>query len=541
MKLRIFLLFMIVVSSLFPQRLEQPKLVVGIVVDQMRFDDLYRYYNFFSENGIKELIKSGANFTFAHFNYEPTTTAPGHASIYTGSIPYFHGIIANDFFDKNNKKFVNAVRDENYQSIGSDDDVGRCSPQRLLASTITDQLKISTNLQSKVICISIKDRGAVLPGGQLANAAYWYNSKTGDFISSSYYMNSLPKWLVEFNARKLPKSYMQSGWKLLLGEDVYQSNPDYSGESKPTIFKDETSFPYKFKNLNDEELNNAFQFTPHANQIVVDLAKEVIVNENLGKNNVPDFLSISFSATDIIGHTWGNLSNELMDTYIRLDRTIADLLNYLNDKIGKGNYLLFLTSDHGAIETPSYLKKINSITGELNTKTFLDSLKTFAFNKFGSDKIILNFSNRQIFLDRDFIQGKNLDYDDVEESFVHFMRDNFEAIQTIMTRTELEKSIGNRIPQNTLLNGWNPNRSGDIVFNLKPGYLNNYMKSGTTHSSVYSYDTHVPLIFYGWNVPAKTIHNQVYIIDVAATVANLLKINQPNACIGIPLTIYWER
>lgn len=540
MMLRILLLLIFFISNLFSQKLEQPKLVVGVVVDQMRFDDLYRYYNYFGENGFKELLKSGANFTYAHFNYEPTTTAPGHASIYTGSLPHYHGIIANDFFDKTKKKFVNAVGDENYNSIGSDDEVGKCSPKRLLASTITDQIKLFNNLQSKVIAISIKDRGAILPGGQLADAAYWYNYKTGNFISSSYYMNSLPEWLVKFNEKKLPENYMKNGWKLLISENYYKSNSDFSGENKPKIFKEETKFPYDFKDLSEKEINNAFQFTPYANQIIVDLAKEVIINENLGKSEVPDFLSISFSATDIIAHTWGNMSNELMDTYLRLDLTIADLISFLNKTIGKKNYLLFLTSDHGAIETPSFLKKINAINGELNTKVFLDSLKSFVLNKFGSEKIILNFSSRQIYLDRNFIKENNLEYDDIEESIVHYLRDNFDAIQNIMTRTDLEKSIGNRIPQNTLLNGWNPNRSGDIIFNLKPGYLNNYLKSGTTHSSAYSYDTHVPLVFYGWQIPSKTINHQVYITDIAATLANLLKINQPNACVGIPLSIYWE-
>jgi predicted AlkP superfamily pyrophosphatase or phosphodiesterase len=541
MKFKILVLSVIFISNIFSQNLDQPKLVVGIVIDQMRFEDLYRYYNYFEKDGFKKLLNYGANFTYAHFNYEPTTTAPGHSSIFTGSVPYFHGIVANDFFDKKIQKVVNAVKDENYLSVGSDDEVGKCSPNRLQSSTISDQIKLSTNLQSKVISISLKDRGAVLPGGQLANAAYWYNYKTGDFISSTYYMKSLPDWLVKFNDRNLPQDYMQKGWNLLLKQEAYNSLYDLSQENKTKIFKeDQIKFPYDFKNLSNEELNNSFQFTPYANQILVDLVKEIIINENLGKDNIPDFISISFSATDIIGHTWGNFSLELMDTYIRLDRTIAELISFLNNIIGEKNYLLFLTSDHGAIQTPSVMKNINAITGELNTKSFYDSLKSFAANNFGSEKIILNFSNRQIYLDRNFIKEHNLEFDNVMESFANYLRDNFNAIHSIMTRKNLEKLIANRIPQSTLLNGWNPSVSGDIIFNLKPGYLNNFMQSGTTHSSAYSYDTHIPLIFYGWKIPAKEINNLVYVTDIAATIANLLKINPPNACIGIPLSIYWE-
>ncbi len=270
----------------------------------MRFDDLYRYYNFYGNNGFKRLLKYEAIFTFAHYNYEPTTTAPGHASIFTGSVPHFHGIIANDFYDVDSQKMINAVRDANYHSIGSNDEVGQCSPKQLLASTISDQIKLFNNLKSKVFTVSLKDRGAVLPAGQLADAAFWYNYKTGDFISSSFYLDSLPEWLIKFNQKKLPQNYMNNGWKLLLENDENYFSSDLSGEVSPKIFKKEQiKFPYEFSHLSSDELYNAFQFTPHANQILVDLAKEIILNENLGENNYPDFLSISFSASDIIGHT----------------------------------------------------------------------------------------------------------------------------------------------------------------------------------------------------------------------------------------------
>lgn len=542
MKFKIILFLVVIHLNLFSQKLELPKLVVAIVVDQMRFDDLYRYYNLYGNNGFKELVSNGSNFNYAHLNYEPSTTAPGHASIFTGSVPYYHGIIANDIFDRNSQSMVNCVVDTNYKSVGSFDEIGNCSPKKLLAPTISDQIKLFFNLQSKVISISLKDDAAIFPGGHLADAAYWYNYKTGDFISSTYYMKNLPNWLVEFNNQNLPQRYMSGGWDLLLDKSIYTTNPNFSGENKNNIFKvEKKEFPYDFSHLSLEEINNAFQFTPFANQIIVDLAKEVIINENLGNNIAPDFLSISFSATDIIGHTWGNYSNELMDTYLRIDKTIAEFILFLNKKIGKNNYLLFLTSDHGAIGTPSFSKKINSIYGDLNTKIFYDSLKKFSSITFGSEKIIQNFSNRQIYFDRNFLKENKLEMSNVEKSFVTFIRDKFDAIQSIMTRTELEKLFAKREPNNTLLNGWNPSRSGDIIFNLKPGFLNNYMKSGTTHGSSYSYDTHIPLIFYGWKIPSKTINHLVYITDITATVANLLKINQPDACLGVPLSIYWEK
>lgn len=393
------------IINISPQKIEQPKLIVSIVVDQMRFDDLFRFYHLFGDGGFKELISSGTNFTFANYNYEPTTTGPGHASIFTGSIPYFHGIIGNDFFDKSSNKMTNCVKDNNFLSVGSSDEIGKCSPKKLLASTLSDQLKLYTNLKSKVFSISIKDRGAILPVGHLADAAYWYNYKTGDFISSSYYVKALPDWLNSFNSKKLPQKYMSDGWDFFLDKNHYSSNPDFSGEIEVNIFNvEQKKLPYQFNSLNTVQLNNAFQFTPYSNQILIDLAKELITNESLGKDNIPDFLSVSFSALDIMGHTWGNFSNEIMDTYLRLDRNLADFISFLNKKIGKNNYLLFLTSDHGAIETPSYLKQNNFIWGELNSKVFLDSLNAFATRTFGSNKIIRNFSNRQIYIDRNFLK-----------------------------------------------------------------------------------------------------------------------------------------
>ncbi len=432
-------LFLLIISfNLFSQKLERPKIVVSIVVDMMRFDDLYKYYDYYGEGGFRELLKSGSVFNYAHYNYEPTTTAPGHASIFTGSIPYFHGIIANDFFDKSSEKVVNCVEDKNYQSVGSGDEIGKCSPKRLLASTIADQIRLFSELRSKAFAISIKNRGAILPGGHIANGAFWYNNKTGDFITSSYYMNDLPLWIKKFNERKLVQDYMKKGWDLFLDKDSYSSSPAYNGEIPPDIFKSsQNSFPYTFNHLTNEEKNNLFQFTPYSNQILVEFAKDLIENENLGQNSFPDFLSVSFSSTDIIGHAWGNFSKESMDVFIRLDRNLAELISYLNRKFGQNNYPLFLTSDHGAIETPSFLKKVNSLTSELKTKQFYDSLKSFAINKFGSEKIILNFSNRQIYLDRDYINDHNLEFEDVEDSFVNYIRDNFDAIQSIMTRSDL--------------------------------------------------------------------------------------------------------
>lgn len=527
---------LIILNTLLFSQVERPKLVVGIVVDQMRFNDLYRYYHLYGEDGFRRLAEQGTNFTYAHYNYELTSTGPGHASIYTGTTPFFHGIIGNDFYDKRNKRMINCVQDDLQTSIGTENSNGKKSPVNLLASTITDELKLFTNKKSKVISVSIKDRGAILPGGHLADAAYWYDSKTGYFISSSYYMNKLPDWVNEFNSQKYPDFYLSGDWNLLLDKSFYEiNNPDESLYEKDLFNEGKTSFPHSFKNINPNERYNLFQFTPFANQLVLDLAKEAIVNEKLGQNDYPDFLAVSFSVTDLLAHELGNYSYELMDVYLRVDRQIAELLKFLDQKIGKGNYLLFLTSDHAAIETPAYLKENKMPVGGIGTNRLKDSLMIYVKREFNSEEIIENFSNRQIFLNRDFILKAGLDISEVQKKIKNYLRDTFFEVQLILTRETLETYAASRTTTNSILNGWNPSRSGDIAYNLLPNYLNNFLEKGTTHGSAYSYDTHVPLLFYGWNIPAKEVSKPVFIVDIASTIANLLKMNEPNSCIGIPL------
>lgn len=537
MRIKIFFLFIAIsISAITFAQIEKPKLVVGIVVDQMRFIDLYRYYDLYSQDGFKKLISEGSNFTYAHYNYELTSTGPGHASIYTGTTPFYHGIIANDWYDRKNKGMIYCVQDDNANGIGTTNNNGKKSPANLLSSTITDELKLFTNKKSKVISISIKDRGAILPAGHMADAAYWYDNKSGKFVSSSYYMKSPPEWVKEFNDKKFPEIYLSNDWNLLLDDSDYKINsPDESPYEKDLFKEGKTSFPHSFKNLTTEEKYKYFPLTPFANQAVLDLAIEAVKQEQLGLNEVPDFLAISFSTPDLTSHAFGNFSYELMDVYLRLDRQIAELISFLDMQIGEENYLLFLTSDHAGIETPAYLKDNKMPVGAIGNNRVGDSLKAFAKRNFNSEDIIENFSNRQIFLNYDFIRKANLDFSQVQKAFAQYLRQTFYEIQSLFSRDFLEIQVASRTTTNSLLNGWNPSRSGDIAYNLLPGYLNNFLEKGTTHGSAYSYDTHTPLIFYGWKIPAKTINKPVYIVDIAPTIANLLRINEPSACIGIPI------
>ncbi len=523
-------------NSLFSQQAERPKLVVGIVIDQMRYDYLYRFKPYFGKNGFNRLMNEGTNFSFAHFNYVPTYTAPGHSSIYTGTTPFYHGIIANDWYDKTKKKMIYCVNDSTEKSVGSNDDEGEMSPRNLLATTITDQLKLATSGKSKIISISLKDRAAILPGGHWANAAYWYDNKTGSFISSTYYIKSLPKWVEDFNQKKLADKYLSEDWKLSKPISDYQiSDPDESPYEKDVFSEGKTSFPHSFIHVKTNDKYGILESTPYGNQIVEEFVKSALTNENLGKGKETDFLAISFSSTDFIGHAYGNYSYELEDTYIKLDEQIADLLNALDKQVGKENYLLFFTADHGALDTPGFLKELHLPTGELNYEKSADSLKAFTIRNFGNENLIENISNNQIFLNHELISDKNLNIHNVEQAYADYLRDTFPQIASIFTRDDLKRKTANRISTNLTLNGFNSARSGDIAITLQPGYLVSFLKKGTTHGSQYSYDTHVPMIFYGWHVPKQTVNSPVYIVDIAATVADLLKITEPSGCIGIPL------
>jgi len=539
MKLKKLIFAFIIISihsNIFPQNSNVPSLVVGIVVDQMRYDYTTRFYDHFASDGLKKLLNEGTNFTYAHYNYVPTVTGPGHASVYTGTTPFYHGIINNTWFDKIENKEVYCTEDAEVHGVGTDGHDGNNSPKRLLTTTITDQLKIATSGKSKVISISIKDRAAILPGGQSADAAYWYDHSSGKFITSSFYMDKLPKWIEDFNNKKLPDNYLSKSWELSLPLSEYAvSTKDETSYEEDVFSEGKVSFPHSFKNLNSGNKYGKLISTPFGNQLLIELAKTAVESEKLGKNSFTDFLAISFSSTDYIGHAYGPNSIEIQDLYIKFDKQIAELLNYLDNSVGKGNYLLFLTADHAVADNIDFLKGMNISAGVLNQNDLTDALKNFLNKNYGDEEIFDAFYGRQIFLNKNKIAEKKLRLHEVRQAVKDFLYDSFPQISQVFTRDDLEKETAHRNSPNLILNGFNFFRSGDLVFELQPNYLTSYSGKGTTHSTKYSYDTHVPLIFYGWKIPKQTINDQVYIVDIASTIANLLGITEPTGCMGIPI------
>ncbi len=518
------------------KEMARPKLVVGIVIDQMRYDYLYRYYNQYSENGFKRLMNQGMNFTYAHFNYIPTYTGPGHASIYTGTTPYYHGIISNDWYDKTLKKSVYCTSDTAFQTVGANNASGKMSPSRLLASTIGDELRMSNNGLSRVYAVSLKDRAAILPGGHMANAAYWYDGGSGNFITSTYYAKVLPQWVDNFNALKTPAKLMASGWNLSLPESAYScSMPDKGAGEADAFSEGKTSFPHSFEKVPLPNRLEKIRSTPFGNELLADLVVELIKNEKPGQGQYTDLLAVSFSSTDYVGHAYGPNSVEVMDTYIKLDKEIARLLEALDNSVGKGNYLLFLTADHAVKPNGEYMKENHLPYGNMDSKMVEDSLRNFCNRYFGYTEIIETVEDNQIYFNQQTLRNNKTDLHLLNTVLIGFLRNTFPQMNTISSKEDFNSKMPTRTMSTFMLNGFNPYRSGDLSYDLAIGYLSGNYSEGTSHGTSYDYDTHVPMIFYGWKVKPGESNAEVYVEDLAPTITNMLHIQEPNGTLGVPL------
>lgn len=518
------------------QTAKKPKLVIGIVVDQMRYDYLLRFKDKFGNKGFNRLINKGTNFENAHYNYIPTYTAVGHSSVYTGTTPKNHGIISNSWYDKFQKKTVYVVDDRNYNTIGSETNTGRKSPKRLIASTIADQLKLAQNFNGKVFGVAIKDRSAILPVGHTPNMAFWFDGgKEGKWISSTYYGKELPSWVKNYNTNNKTTldSYLRAQWFTQKDIKTYSESSDDDrsyerkfGKSKKPIFPHIID-PSFGKSKNYTVLKN----TPHGNALTLDFAKAIIKNEKLGTNELySDFLAVSLSSTDYIGHQFGPASKEIEDTYLHLNDKLEEFITYLDNVVGKKEYVLFLTADHAVVHIPHHLIKNKLPGGYLNRKEFSQQLNKFILEKYHTDKLIENISNNQIFLNHQLLKKLNLSSETVENEIIDEII-NYPMIYKAISAHTLQKAEFQYAPLSLLQQGYNQKRSGDIMVTLNPSVISGDIKTskGTTHGSGYNYDTHIPIIFYGANInKGKSVKNPVKIIQIAPTVSNILQIQEPN-------------
>ena len=404
-----FLSFLFFISLTATAQTQKPKLVVGLVIDQMRWDYLYRYSNLYGPDGFKRLLSQGFSCENTMIPYVPTYTAVGHTCVYTGSVPAITGIVGNNWFDKTTNRNVYCTDDSTVVSIGGTTNAGKMSPANLWTTTITDELRLSNNFKSKVIGIALKDRGAILPAGHSANAAYWYDEQVGKWISSSYYMQNLPTWVNQFNAKDLPSTYMSRDWNTILPMVKYDLSTADDKPYENTIKGEKTVvFPHKLSLIGAADKYISFKTTPFANTYTFDFAKAAIENEALGRNTVTDFLAVSISSTDYIGHAFGPNSVEIEDTYLRLDKDIADFLTYLDKKLGAGNYLFFLTADHGVAHIPAFMKENKLPAGTFEDNDIAKQLNEVIETNFGIKKGVQAVLNYQVYLNDDLLLVKIL-------------------------------------------------------------------------------------------------------------------------------------
>ena len=499
----------------------KPKLVVGVMVDQMRWDYLYRFQHRYGQNGLKRILREGFSCENAQISYAQTVTAAGHASVYTGSVPAINGIMGNEWYDRSLKRDVYCVEDEAVKIVGGSGKGEPMSPKNLMTTTITDELELATNFSSKVIGVAIKDRGSILPAGHAADAAYWYEPSSGNFVSSTWYMKDLSSWANAFNKRKIVDSLYTRPWNLSYPLETYTqsdvANPLYVNNPFPRSLASNIGKSY-----------GAISSTPWGNTLTLEFSKAAVEAESMGMDSITDFLAISLSSPDYIGHSFGPNAVEIEDNYIKLDKEFELFFNYLDKKVGKGNYLFFLTADHAVAHVPAFLQQ-----HQMPAKTMRSSKKAeeATMKKFGLKKLVEASANYQLYLNRKAIDSAGLDFGVVKSYFITELNRE----EDVLLAFDNESISSANLPaefKEMFVKGFNYKLAGDIQVVYKPGYFFSNSNTGTTHGSMYPYDSHIPLLWMGWGVKQGLTHRKVYMSDIAATLGAILKIQMPSGNVG---------
>jgi predicted AlkP superfamily pyrophosphatase or phosphodiesterase len=523
-------------------QVKRPKLVVGIVVDQMRWDYLYRYQARYGEGGFKRLLKQGFSCDNTMIPYLPAFTAVGHSCVFTGSVPAFSGMAGNDWIEQSTGQRVYCTDDSTVQGVGAEkpeSKEGKMSPRNLLVSTVTDELMLSNNFRSKVVGVSLKDRAAILPAGHTATAAFWMEDSTGHFITSNYYMTRLPVWADSFNHKESVRSYMKNPWNTLYPKSSYgESDTDdqpYEGKFKGDST---TSFPHNLDS-SYKVSKSTFRTTPFGNTLTLDFAKAAVDGYQLGQGAVTDFLAINCASTDYVGHQFGINSIEEEDTYLRLDRDLSDFFSYLDEKLGKENYTVFLTADHGAAHAVWYSQNHDLPADYFQSAQLTDSLNSILGKTFRTPNLVDTISNYQVTFSMRTIREKKLEFNAIKKAALEWLRQQPGITYAIDMANVGESPVAEPV-RSMVMNGYYYKRSGSIQLIPNAGWFEGRGKTGTSHGTWNPYDTHIPLIFMGWGIHPGHTNDVIYMTDIAPTIAALLHIQMPNGCVGKPITQLWK-
>jgi predicted AlkP superfamily pyrophosphatase or phosphodiesterase len=518
---------------------EKPKLVVGIIVEQLRYDQIEKFRDRLSDNGIKRLINEGTFFRNASFDYMLIQSAPGYSTIATGTEPAYHGITSDNWYIPLKNEFIYCTKDVSVNPVGGSYESGLHSPVNLQASSFTDELKLSFGKSSKVYGVGMKEYSAIFSSGHSADGAFWFDNTTGTWMSSTYYMPGLPAWVNDFNAMKYSDTYLDSPWNMLKPAEAYADcAPD--SNSFETGFAGKNYFPYDLSKLSHAGARKVardyslLRETPFADSFTTDFAIRLLDNEGLGLDDVPDYIAICYSSTDYIGHRFGPSSVESADALFRLDKEVEKLLNYLNDKIGKKNVLVYFTSTHGISEIPTVMANTRIPAGYFQKNQALQLLRTYLNAVYGEGEWVKGFSERQVFLNRTLIEDARIPLEDIQKKTARFLI-QFTGVLSAFPYSAFEANDFGNGHLKRIINNFSPQRSGDVIVTLLPGWVDKEDDQVTDNNSPYEYDSHVPLIWYGWTVNRATVMRKVNMTDIAVTLSSLCKVPYPNACTGEPL------
>ena len=521
----------------FAQNRPVPKLLVGIMVDQMRPDYLTRFQDQYGPDGFNRLRREGLDCRNTHYNYIPTVTGPGHSSVYTGTTPRYHGIVGNSWYDRRLRRDIYCTEDTTVQLVGTTSKGLGVSARNQLSTTLGDELKMTYGGRSRVLALSLKDRASALPAGHTADGAYWFDTNTGDFISSTYYVPALPAWVRDFNAQKRADYYRRQTWAPLRGSEAYRNSlPDSNRYERAFKGKTAAVFPYDFARLaplNSPPAYEVVYTSPFGNSLLTDLTLAALQATDLGRDEVPDLLAISYSSPDAVGHTFGPLSKEENDLYLRLDLEIARLLQALDKTVGRGNYAVFLTADHGASEVTRYLADHQLPVGSFDRRAVYQAASAYLSEQLGPGAWLETERNNMYYLNRPLLAQRKLELARVQQQLADFLREQ-PGVNQVNTTNQLLTSNSGAYLETKLQNGLYYPRFGDVRYELLPGWTGD-LGVGASHGTGYAYDSHVPLLWFGAGIAPGVSYAPHTITDIAPTAALLLNSKLPSACTGQPI------
>jgi predicted AlkP superfamily pyrophosphatase or phosphodiesterase len=507
----------------FPGR-DSPDLIVGIVVDKMRYDYITRMWDQFGDHGFKRLVSGGSSFSNARYDYIINQSSSGYATIFTGANPSSHGIIADTWYDRIRDESKSCVFDESFIAVGGSFGNGQRSPVSMFTGTMGDELRMANDFRSRVYSVSLNDAAAVLSGGFSANSAWWYDDVNGEWMSSSYYIDRLPAWVRDFNGARLPDTYLDRTWEPLIGHDLYFGIGD-----------DSKTLPFQYDLKRMRRRNDGYgriRETPYGNTLTKDFAISLIANEQLGKNGHTDMIIVGFAATAEIGQKHGTFSMELQDAYLRLDKDLAHFLDYLNESIGNSNILVFLTSDQAVGYPSSYNSSAKLPGGTFSPAMAISLLRSYLNVSIGQADWVKSYNAGMVYLNHNLIEDSNIQLVEIQNISSRFLN-QFSGIAGTATEDIMRRNFFTDGIMAKIQAGFHPKRSGDIVLYLQQGWLERNMSGNNVN--IISYDQHVPLVFYGWKTQRNNFNRLVSVADIAPTISLMLNIPVPPFATGKPI------